>query len=120
MWLAIILVCLAITAVIVVATLAIKTVVGLFKTYPGLHDVKPGWGKETLMLAIVDAEEFWERPLTPIATLEGMSEADLRDYLDQMAEEEVPAEVAWLPLAVVGGLGVLGVGAAVALAAGRK
>ncbi|GAI64718.1 unnamed protein product, partial [marine sediment metagenome] len=36
LWLAIILVCLAIIAVIVVVTLAIKTIVGLFKTYPGL------------------------------------------------------------------------------------
>ena len=119
-WLAIILVCLAITAVIVVATLAIKTIVGLFKTYPGLHDVKPGWGKETLMLAIHDSEEFWERPLTPAETLEGMSEEDLRDYLDQMAEEEVPTEVAWLPLVIFGGLGILGVGAAIALAARPK
>ncbi|MBA7666883.1 hypothetical protein ES703_74966 [subsurface metagenome] len=119
-WLAIILVCLAIIAVIIVATLAIKTIVGLFTTYPGLHDVKPGWGKETLILAIQDSEDFWERPLTPLATLEGMSEADLRDYLDQIAEEEVKPEVAWLPLAIVGGLVVLGVGAAVALTARRE
>ena len=55
-WLAIILVCLAITAVIVVATLAIKTIVGLFKTKPGLDDMKPGWGKETLILTIQDSE----------------------------------------------------------------
>jgi len=106
-WLAIILVALAIIAVIVVVTLAIKTIVGLFKTYPGLHEVKPGWGKETLMLTIHDSEEYWERPLTPIETLEGMSETELRDYLDDISEEEVPPEVAWLPLAIIGGLGVL-------------
>jgi len=116
-WAAILIIALAIIAVIVVVTLAIKTIVGLFKTYPALHDVKPGWGKETLMLTIHDSEEFWERPLTPAETLEGMSEAELRDYLDQIAEEEVPTEVAWLPLAVVGGLGILGIGAAIALAA---
>jgi len=120
LWLAIILVCLAIIAVIVVATLAIKTIVGLFKTYPGLKDVKPGWGKETLMLTIHDSEEHWERPLTPTETLEGMSEAELRDYLDQIAEEEVAPEVAWWPLVIVGGVVVLGVGAAIALTARRE
>ncbi|GAH88270.1 unnamed protein product, partial [marine sediment metagenome] len=35
---------------------------------------------------IHDSEEYWERPLTPTETLEGMSEAELRDYLDQIAE----------------------------------
>jgi hypothetical protein len=120
LWLAIILVCLAIIAVIVVATLAIKTIVELFKTYPGLKDVKPGWGKETLMLTIHDSEEHWERPLTPTETLEDMSEEELRIYLDKMAEEEVAPEVAWWPLVVVGGLGVLGVGAAIALTARRE
>jgi len=114
-WLAIILVCLAIIAVIVVATLAIKTIVGLFKTYPGLKDVKPGWGKETLMLTIHDSEEYWERPLTPTETLEGMSEAELRDHLDQIAEEEVKKEFPW-ELVIIGGLGVVGVGAVAAIA----
>jgi len=119
-WLAIILVALAIIGVIVAATLAIKTIVGLFKTQPGLEDVKPAWGKEALILDIQDAEGYWERPLTPVVTLEEMSEEELRTYLDKIAEEEVPPEVAWLPLAVVGGLAVLGVGAAFALVAGRR
>ncbi|GAI60099.1 unnamed protein product, partial [marine sediment metagenome] len=88
-WLAIILVCLAIIAVIVVTTLAIKTIVGLFKSKPGLEDVKPAWGKEALILDIQDAEGHWERSPTPIETLEGMSEEELRDCLDQIAEEEV-------------------------------
>jgi len=114
-WLAIILVALAIIAVIVVVTLAIKTIVGLFKTYPGLHEVKPGWGKETLMLTIHDSEEYWERPLTPTETLDGMSEDELRDYLDQIAEEEVAPEVSWWPWAIIGGVVVLGGGAAIAL-----
>ncbi|GAI84204.1 unnamed protein product, partial [marine sediment metagenome] len=64
--------------------------------------------------------EYWERPLTPTETLEGMSEAELRDYLDKIAEEEVAPEVSWWPLAVIGGLGVLGVGAAIALTARRE
>ncbi|GAI69860.1 unnamed protein product, partial [marine sediment metagenome] len=92
-WLAIILVALAIIAVIVVATLAIKTIVELFTTQPGLEDVKPAWGKEALVLDIQDAEEYWERPLTPVETLEEMSEEELRTYLDKIAEEEVPPEV---------------------------
>lgn len=120
-WLAIILVCLAITAVIVVVTLAIKTIVAIFTHYPGLEDVKPAWGKEALILDIQDAEEYWERPLTPVETLEGMSEAELRDLLDQIAEEEVPAAISpWGIAALVGGIAVLGVGAAIALSARRE
>ncbi len=120
-WLAIILVCLAIVAVIVAVTLAIKTIMAEFKHYPELKQVKPAWGKEALILDIQDAEEHWERTPTPVETLEGMSEEELRDRLDQIAEEEVPPEaVPWAVLALVGGLGILGVGAAVALAARPK
>jgi len=104
-WLAIILVCLAIIAVIIVATLAFKTIMEAFKKKPGLEDVKPVWGKEALILDIQDAEEYWERSPTPIETLEGMSEEELRDCLDQIAEEEIPEEVSWVPLAVERGVG---------------
>jgi hypothetical protein len=120
-WLAIILVCLAIIAVIIVATLAFKAIMEAFKKKPGLEDVKPAWGKEALILDIQDAEEYWERPPTPIETLEGMSEEELRDCLDQIAEEEILEEVSWVPLAVLGGLGVLGVGGiAVAYAVSKR
>ncbi|MBA7709842.1 hypothetical protein ES703_118768 [subsurface metagenome] len=120
-WAAILIACLAITLVIVVATLAFKTVMAEFKRKPGLEDVKPAWGKEALILDIQDAEAYWERPLTPVETLEGMSEAELRDHLDQIAEEEVPPEISpWAIVALVGGLGVLGVGAAIALAAPKR
>jgi len=121
-WAAILIACLAITLVIVVATLAFKTVMAEFKRKPGLEDVKPAWGKEALILDIQDAEEYWERPLTPVETLEGMSEEELRVHLDKIAEEEVPpVEISpWVALALVGGLGILGVGVAVALAARRK
>ena len=119
-WLAIILVCLAIIAVIVVATLAFKAIMAEFKKKPGLEDMKPAWGKEALILDIQDAEEHWERPLTPVETLEGMSEEELRELLDQIAEEEVAPEVSpWGVLALVGGLGVVGIGAALALSAAR-
>ena len=120
-WLAIILVCLAIIAVIIVATLAFKAIMAEFKKKPGLEDVKPAWGKEALILDIQDAEEYWERTPTPVETLEGMSEEELRDLLDKIAEEEVPPEISpWGIVALVGGLGILGVGAAVALATRPK
>ncbi len=110
-WLAIILVCLAITAVIVAATLAFKTVMEAFKKKPGLADVKVAWGKEALILDIQDAEEYWERTPTPAGTLEGMSEEDLRHLLNQIAEEEVPTEPDMWPLIMLGILGVGGFGA---------
>lgn len=119
-WAAVLIICLAIIAVIVVGTLAFKTVMGYFKKKPGLEAVKPGWTKETLILTIQDSEEYWERTPTPFETLEGMSEEELRDYLDGIAEEEVPEEVSWLPLAILGGLGILGVGGVVAAYAMTK
>ena len=61
-----------------------------------------------------DAEEYWERTPTPVGTLEGMSEEELRGLLDQLAEEEVPPEAELWPLVA---LGVLGVGGAAAIAA---
>ena len=82
--------------------------------------MKPAWGKEALILDIQDSEAYWERPLTPVETLEGMSEAELRDLLDEIAEEEVVDGIAWWPLAIVAGLGVLGIGAAIALGGRRE
>lgn len=118
----VLIIALAIIAVIVIATLMWERFMDTFKPYPGLKDVKPGWHKEALILDIHDSEEKWERTITPIETLEGMSEEELRVLLDKIAEEEVPTkpEIPWELLAIVGGLGVLGVGAAVALAARPK
>jgi len=111
-WLAIILVCLAFVAVIVALTLAFTTVWDRIHPKPGLEEVKVAWKKEALILDIQDAEEYWERPPTPVETLEGMSEAELRDLLDQIAEEEVPTvPEEWLPLIMLGILGVGGLGA---------
>ena len=109
-WAVAILAALAI-ALIIVITWAAKEIAGLFKRKPGLEEVKPAWKKETLILTIQDAEEYWERPATPVETLEEMSEEELREYLDQIAEEEVaPEEGIGLGLAIVAA-GVLGVGA---------
>ena len=109
-WLAIILVCLAIIAVIIVATLAFEQWMQAFKKKPGLHEVKQAWGKEALILDIQDAEEYWERTPTPPEELEGKSEEELRDLLDQIAEEELPPVTDMWPLLLLGGLGVVGVG----------
>lgn len=120
-WLAIVLVCLAIIALIVVATLMWERFQRTFKRYPELKQVKPAWGKETLIKTIQDAEEHWERTPTPVATLEGMSEAELRDHLDKIAEEEVPpVPDEWMPLIMLGILGVGGLGAIAAAYAMTK
>ena len=89
-WPAIIIAALLIIGIIVAATILVKTISKAFKAYPGLEDMKPAWSKETLIMTIQDSEEYWERPPTPESTLQAMSEAELRDSLDQIAEEEVP------------------------------
>jgi len=104
-----ILLALAIILTVIVATLVIKPILAAFKRNPALKDVKPGWKKETLILTIQDSEEYWKRTPTPVETLQGMSEEELREYLDKIAEEEVPP-VEGLGLAIAAA-GVLGLGA---------
>ena len=113
-WVAILIAALAIAGLVIIITWAIKTIHKEFEHHPGLSDVKPGWDKETLIKTIHDSEEYWKRTLTPAETLEGMSEDELRDYLDKMAEEEVPSGISWWPIAIGAGVVVLGVGAALA------
>jgi len=107
-WAVAILLVLAIVLIIVI-TWAAKEIAGLFTRKPGLEDVKPAWTKDTLIKTIQDAEEYWERIPTPVETLEGMTEEELREHLDTIAEEEV-APAPGLGLAIVG-VGLLGVGA---------
>jgi len=111
---------LALVGIIIIATpWAIKTIMALFKRNPALEDVKVGWGKETLIKTIQDSEEYWERPPPPLETLEGMSEEELRHYLNKIAEEEVaPEEGIGLGLAVAA-IGVLGLGALAVMAMGK-
>jgi len=118
-WAAAILAALAIILILVI-TWSAKEIAGIFKRKVGLEDVKPSWGKETLIGTIQDSEEYWERPPTPLETLGAMSEAELREYLDKIAEEEVPLGVDWLPWAIAGGVGVLAVGTVAVLAARKK
>lgn len=105
---------------IIAATLLVKTISEMFKTKPGLADVKVGWGKETLIMTIQDSEEFWKITPTPIETLQGMTEGDLRHYLNKIAEENVPTGVSWLPWAIIGGVAVVGVSAAVAISSRKR
>ncbi|GAI16763.1 unnamed protein product, partial [marine sediment metagenome] len=67
-----------------------------------------------------DFELKLERTPTPAAELEQMSHEELRLFCDSLAEEIVPPEVSWWPLAIIGGVGILGAGAVVALAARRE
>ena len=53
-------------------------------------------------------------PETPPETLDGMSDQELRDLLNRLLAEEAPPISPWGILALVGGLGVLGVGAVMA------
>lgn len=115
-WAVAILAALAI-ALIIVITWSIKTIVSSFTHKPLSEEIKATWSRETLISIIGDFEVKLERPPTPSEELEAMSDEELRDYCNQMAEEIVPPEISWLPLAIVGGLGVLGVGLAAALAA---
>ncbi|MBA7693184.1 hypothetical protein ES703_101760 [subsurface metagenome] len=104
-------------ALIIVITWSIKTIVSSFTHKPLSEEIKATWSKETLISIIGDFEVKLELIPKPSEELEGMSDEELRDYCDHMAEEIVPPEISWLPLAIVGGLGVVGIGAAVALAA---
>ncbi len=120
-WAAILISALAIALLIAVITWSIKTITETFTHKPLSPEIKAAWSRETLINTIGDFEVKLERMPTPPGELEAMSDQELRDYCDQLAEEIVPPEISWLPLAIVGGLGVLGVGvAAVALATTRR
>lgn len=119
-WAAILIAALAIALLIAVITWSIKTIVQLFTHKPLSEEIKGTWSRETLISIIGDFEVKLERTPTPPEELEAMSDQELRDYCNQMAEEIVPPEVAWVPLVIVGALGVLGIGAAIALAAPKR
>lgn len=105
---------------IIAATLLVKEIVGIFKRKPGLDDVKVGWGSESLIMTIQDSEKYWDRPLTPLETLQAMSAGELRHYLNEIAKEELPTGISWLPWLVIGGVVLVGGGTAVALTSRRK
>ncbi|GAI02027.1 unnamed protein product, partial [marine sediment metagenome] len=100
---------------VVAIIFAIKAVESLIYHRKGLdEETKKTFSRETLTAMILDLA-----PETPPETLGGMEDQELRDLLNQLLAEVAPP-ISWLPLAIIGGLGVLGVGAAVALAARRE
>ncbi|MBA7646787.1 hypothetical protein ES703_54553 [subsurface metagenome] len=100
---------------IVAIVFVIKAVESLIYHRKGLdEETKKTFSRETLTAMILDLA-----PETPLETLEGMADQELRDLLNQLLAEVAPPISPWGVLAIVGGLGVLGVGAAVALTAAR-
>ncbi len=118
LWAAILIIALAIIAVIIVATLAFNVIMDRFEHKPISEKIKKTWSKPTLIGAVSDFEIELELPPTPPAELEGMSEQELRDYCDMLAEEIAPPGVSWLPWAI--GAGALVIGTATVLAVRKK
>ncbi len=120
-WAAILIAALAIIGVIVTVTWAIKMITEAFTHKPISEEIKKAMSQEALITLIGDFELKLEQTPTPPEGLEEMSDGELREYCDQLAEEIVPPpEISpWAIIALAGGVGVLGVGAAVALSAAR-
>ncbi len=87
----------------------LKTVDEVFFKRKALdEETKKTFARETLTAMILDLS-----PETPPETLEGMSDQELRDLLNRLLAEVAPP-VDWLPLAILGGVALLGVGGAAA------
>jgi hypothetical protein len=109
--LGILLVVLALIGLVIALTVLVDHIDRIVHPKPGLEDVKVSWTSVTLIPGIREAEQYFDRPLTPIAELEAMSDAELREYLDKIAEEEIRPSggIPWWAW-VAGGATVLGVG----------
>ncbi|GAI62892.1 unnamed protein product, partial [marine sediment metagenome] len=95
---------------------AIKAVESLIYHRKGLdEETKKTFSRDTLVAMILDLA-----PDTPAETMEGMSDQELRDLLNRLLAEVAPPISPWALLALAGGLGIVGVGAAVALSAARR
>jgi len=79
------------------------------------EETKKTFARETLTAMILDLS-----PETPPETLEAMEDQELRDLLNRLLAEVAPPISPWGVLALVGGLGVVGVGAAMAFGMARK
>ena len=119
LWATILIIALSIALLIAVITWSISTITKAFTHKPINEEIKKAMSPETLIRLIGDLEVKLERPLTPVGELEQMSDEELRVFCDSLAEEIVPPAVAWLPLAIVGGILVVGGGVAIALATRR-
>ncbi len=100
---------------VVAIVFAIKAVESLVYHRKGLdEETKKTFTRETLTAMILDLA-----PETPGETLEGMEDQELRDLLNQLLAEIAPPISPWAIIALAGGVGVLGIGAAVALGTAR-
>ncbi len=119
LWATILIIALSIAFLIAVITWSIDTITKSFTHKPINEEIKKAMSPGTLIRLIGDLEVKLERPITPVGELEQMSDEELRAFCDSLAEEIVPPAVAWLPLAIVGGIVVVGGGVAIALATRR-
>lgn len=113
----------AVIAIIAILILrwAIVSVVRMVYKAPSLTDeVIEGLEREDLIPMILYKAPRVEYEVSP-EELEGMTDDGLRALLKELRDRQAPPlEISpWLILGIVGGLGVLGVGAAVALSAAR-
>lgn len=92
---------------IVFAIKAVESLVYHRKTLD--EETKKTFARETLIAMILDLA-----PETPPETLEGMADQELRDLLNQILAAVAPPISPLVVLGLAGGLGVLGVGAAMA------
>ncbi|MBA7464955.1 hypothetical protein ES707_00113 [subsurface metagenome] len=100
---------------VVAIIFAIKAVESLIYHRKTLdEETKKTFSRDTLTAMILDLA-----PETPGETLEGMEDQELRDLLNQLLAEIAPPISPWAIIALAGGVGILGVGAAVALSTAR-
>jgi len=124
-WVAIILVILALCLLVVLTYYFI--IKPLTYKHKGISpELKEPMSRETLLTLAHDYEVKLEETKpeftpTPPEEVEAMSDDELRDYCDLMAEWIAPAKegIPWELIAILGGVAVLGVGAAVAVTAGK-
>ncbi|MBA7636176.1 hypothetical protein ES703_43791 [subsurface metagenome] len=101
---------------IIIGVLAILFIIAIYFTIKLVDEVffkrkaldeetKKTFSRETLTAMILDLA-----PETPPETLEGMEDQELRDLLNRLLAEVAPP-ISWWPLAIIGGVAVLGVGA---------
>jgi len=119
LWLILGIILAVIGLVIAIAIMIVGPILRSFEHKPISEKIKKTWSKPTLIGAVNDFEIELNLTPTPPSELEGMSEAELRDYCDMLAEEIAPPGVSWLPWAIGAGVGILGIGT-VALLARKK
>jgi len=97
---------------VVAIIFAIRAIDEVFFKRKGLdEETKKTFARETLIAMILDLA-----PETPPETLEEESDQKLRDLLNEILAKVAPPISPWAIVALVGGVGVLGVGAAAAFA----